>query len=115
MSARLDRLRRIALALPETTEQVAWEEHPTFRVRDKIFVITTFAGDGITVKATKEDQEALVASHPRISVAGYVGRYGWVYVDLKGKGLDWAMVEDLILDSYRLIAPKRLVKALAEG
>ena len=108
MTARLDRLRRICLALPETTEQLTWEDHPKFRVGNKIFVICSATGDGINVKATKEDQEALVASDPRITVAGYVGRYGWVYVDLKGKGLDWSMVEELIRDSYRLIAPKKL-------
>lgn len=108
MTARLDRLRRIALALPETSEVLTWEDHPTFRVRDKIFVIASASGDGITVKATKDDQEALVATHPRVTVAAYVGRHGWVSVDLKGSGLDWALVEDLVLDSYRLIAPKRL-------
>jgi len=108
MTARLDKLRRIALALPETSEVLTWEDHPTFRVRDKIFVICSASGDGITVKATKDDQEALVATHPRVSVAAYVGRHGWVSVDLKGAGLDWAFVEDLVLDSYRLIAPKRL-------
>ena len=112
MSARLDRLRRIALALPETTEVEAWEEHPTFRVRNKIFVITGYTADSMTVKATKDDQEALVATHPRLSVAAYVGRYGWVSMDLKGAGLDWALVEDLVLDSYRLIAPKRLSSAM---
>jgi predicted DNA-binding protein (MmcQ/YjbR family) len=108
VTARLDRLRRIALALPETSEVLTWEDHPTFRVRDKIFVIASAPGDGITVKATKDDQEALVATHPRITVAAYVGRHGWVSVDLKGSGLDWGMVEDLVLDSYRLIAPKKL-------
>lgn len=106
--SRLDRLRRIALALPETSEVLTWEDHPTFRVRDKIFVICPATGDGITVKATKDDQEALVATHPRITVAAYVGRHGWVSVDLKGTGLDWALVEDLVVDSYRLVAPKRL-------
>ena len=108
MSARLDRLRKIGLALPETTEVEAWEEHPTFRVRNKIFVITDYSGNGITVKATKDEQEALVATHPRISVAAYVGRYGWVHMDLTGKGLDWGLVEDLVRESYRLIAPKKL-------
>ena len=113
MSARLDRLRKIGLALPETTEVEAWEDHPTFRVRDKIFVITGYDADAMTVKATKDDQEALVATHPRISVASYVGRYGWVSMDLTGKGLDWGLVEDLIVESYRLIAPRKLA-ALVE-
>jgi len=114
VSARLERLRRTALALPETTEEVAWEDHPTFRVRNKIFVITGFTAESITVKATPEDQEALVATHPRISVAAYVGRYGWVSMDLTGKGLDWALVEDLVVDSYRLVAPKKLVATVGQ-
>ena len=115
MSARLDRLRRVCLALPETSEVVAWEDHPTFRVRDKIFVIASESADSISLKATKDDQEALVATHPRVSVAAYVGRYGWVTVDLTGKGLDWAMVEDLVLESYRLVAPKRLAALVGRG
>ncbi|HVF03542.1 MAG TPA: MmcQ/YjbR family DNA-binding protein [Frankiaceae bacterium] len=113
MTARLDRLRKVCLALPEATEVLTWEDHPTFRVRDKIFVIAAADGGAITLKATKDDQEALVATHPRITPAPYLARSGWVSVDLTGKGLDWAMVEDLILDSYRLIAPKRLSAQLA--
>ncbi|HWL36198.1 MAG TPA: MmcQ/YjbR family DNA-binding protein [Frankiaceae bacterium] len=108
MTARLERLRRLCLALPETTEVLTWEDHPTFRVKDKIFVIAGADGGSITVKATKDDQEALVATHPRIRVAPYVGRHGWVAVDLKGAGLDWGLVEDLVRESYRLIAPKKL-------
>ena len=114
MTRRLDRLRRVCLALPEATEVLTWEDHPTFRVRDKIFVIAAADGGGISLKATKEDQEALVATHPRITPAPYLARAGWVSVDLSGTGLDWAMVEDLIRDSYRLVAPKRLAALVAE-
>jgi predicted DNA-binding protein (MmcQ/YjbR family) len=110
VSARLDRLRRVCAALPETTEVLTWEDHPTFRVKDKIYVISGATADSITVKATKDDQEALVATHPRVTVAAYVGRHGWVSMDLTGKGLDWAMVEDLVGDSYRLVAPKKLAQ-----
>ena len=109
---RLDRLRRLCLALPEATEQVTWETDLTFRVRNKIFAITGEDAGSVTVKATPDDQEALVATHPRIRVAAYVGRYGWVTVELKGAGLDWALVEDLVLASYRLVAPKTLARQL---
>jgi hypothetical protein len=31
---------------------------------------------------------------------------------LDGRSLDWPLIEDLAKDSYRLIAPKRLVAAI---
>ena len=105
---RLDRLRRVCLSLPEATEQLTWETEVTFRVRKKIFAMTGPDASAVSVKATPQDQEALVATHPRVSVAAYVGRYGWITVDLTGKGLDWAMVEELVRESYVLVAPKSL-------
>jgi len=45
MGARdLTRLRRVCLALPDAHEVLTWEDHPTFRVGKKIFVIA--ASDG---------------------------------------------------------------------
>ena len=59
-----EELRALALALPEAEERETWG-HPTFRVRDKMFL--TLAADGAagTVKATLEDQSELVARTPR--------------------------------------------------
>lgn len=45
----------------------------------------------------------------RISVAAYVGKHGWIDVDASGD-LDWQLVRELALESYCLIAPKRLAK-----
>lgn len=104
---RLERLRGIALGLPEAVEQETWGD-VTFRVRGKMFAITGYEATGVTLKATPEDQEALVAADPAITVAAYVGRFGWVSVALDGDDVDWAQVEDLTRDSYRLVAPKRL-------
>ena len=53
----------------------------------------------------------LVNSDPRFSIAKYVGKYGGIDMQL-GKKPDWNEVEQLIVDSYRIIAPKRLVKQL---
>lgn len=105
---RLDRLRKVCLGLPEATEQPTWEVEVTFRVRSKIFAITGPDAASVTLKATRQDQEALVASHPRVGVAPYVGRFGWVAVDLTGTGLDWSMVEEMVRESYVLVAPKSL-------
>lgn len=112
MSARrLQRLRTLALSLPEATEELTWETDITFRVRKKIFVITGPDAAGVSLKATKEEQTSLVASADYITVAAYVGRFGWVDVDLTAA--PWDEVVELVRDSYRLVAPKKLA-ALVE-
>jgi len=109
----LERLRALCLALPEAIERPTWGT-PTFRVRDKIFVIFT-AGDGqpsISCKASPGGQEVLVGSQPeRYYVPPYVGNRGWVGVRLGG-AVDWSQVADLVEESYRLTAPKRLLALL---
>jgi predicted DNA-binding protein (MmcQ/YjbR family) len=82
----LPRLRKLCLALPEAHEVEAWGE-PTFRVRNKLF--------------------AMYAAPRRFFVPPYVGPSGWVGVWLDG-AVDWAELADLLRDSYRLVAPKRL-------
>ena len=111
-----ERLRRICLALPEVVERpFGGHTTPAFRVRDKIFCWTGQVGrPRLTVKAPPGGQEALVGSAPeRFFVPDYVGSKGWVgaYLDVEQ---DWDELTELIEESYRLIAPKRLV-ALLDG
>ena len=111
----LERLRRICLALPEAAEKLTWGEHPTFRVRDKIFAMySEYGGPSMQCKAPPGAQEVLVGAEPeRFYVPPYVGHHGWVGVRLEGN-VDWDQVEELVRDSYRLTAPKRLT-ALLDG
>lgn len=106
LTAQLDRIRRIALALPEATEELTWDS-VNFRVRGKIFA---FPGDGgsLTVKADREELPALLGD-PRFVPAPYLARGGWVRLDLTSGVPDWTEVTELVHTSYRLIAPKRLV------
>jgi hypothetical protein len=54
----------------------------------------------------------LVQSNPaRFFVPPYVGQHGWVGVRLDGP-LDWDEIADLVTDSYRMTAPKRLREQL---
>jgi len=107
-----EELRALALALPEAEERETWG-HPTFRVRDKMFL--TLAADGAagTVKATLEDQSELVAQDPQTwSVPAYVGRHGWVgFVTAR---VDVGDLEPLVVEAWRSTAPKRLVTAYDE-
>jgi predicted DNA-binding protein (MmcQ/YjbR family) len=106
-----EKLRRICLALPESTEKEAWGD-PTWRVKDKIFAMEK-RGDGrvsVWFKAPEGSQEVLVGSDPeRFFVPPYVGHKGWVGMRLDRKP-DWNEVDLLIRRSYRLIAPKKLAE-----
>ena len=77
-------------------------------------------GDGrvaLGVRAAGRENEELVASDPqRFGLPKYVARHGWVnyYLDLADHPVAWVEVAELVRDSYRLQAPKRLTKLLDE-
>jgi hypothetical protein len=89
-------VRRACLALPDTTEKIAWGA-PTFRVAERLFVmfLDDHHGDGrlaIWVNAPAGAQEAFVAADPdRYFVPPYVGPSGWLGVRLDRK-LSWTEV-----------------------
>ena len=113
----LPRLRKLCLALPEAHEVEAWGE-PTFRVKNKIFAM--YAADdrhgsghhAVWIKASAVNQRLMVEAAPdRFFVPPYVGPSGWIGVWLDGK-IDWRELDDLLHDSYRMIAPKKLLAML---
>lgn len=106
----VERVRRLCLKLPEAYEEETWGE-ATFRVRKKIFAMAGGHGPAkpaVSVKVSREDQEALLAQGDPFFFPGYVGTKGWIGVDLTSHRVDWAELEELITESFRLIAPKRL-------
>jgi predicted DNA-binding protein (MmcQ/YjbR family) len=110
----MDRLRRICLSFPEAYEEETWGE-ATFRVRKKIFCMAGGhdpARPSLTVKSTRTDQQALLAQGEPYYLPGYVGHKGWIGVNLASDKVDWAEVEELVTEGYRLIAPKRLAAHL---
>ena len=94
-------------------EKETWG-HPTFRVRDKMFMAHDRRGrTSATVKATREAQAALIGSEPEtFSIPAYVGQHGWVGIDLAR--VDDEELAELIEDAWRMTAPKRVVKAFDE-
>jgi predicted DNA-binding protein (MmcQ/YjbR family) len=108
------RLRDICLALPEAAEKETWSA-PTFRVRDKIFAMIHHDQPlAVWCKAPPGAQEMLVDDDPkRFFVPPYVGHNGWIGIYLDRR-TDWDDVADFIEDSYRMTAPKRLIKLLEE-
>jgi predicted DNA-binding protein (MmcQ/YjbR family) len=107
-------MRAICLALPDTKETLTWGQ-PHFRVGEKIF-----AGCGeekgrvvIGFKLDMDHADAIIQD-PRFWRAPYVGHKGWVSMDAGGVD-DWDEVRPLVLESYRLIAPRRTVAKLEGG
>lgn len=115
----LERLRTICLALPEAAEKEAWGT-ATFRVRDKIFAQFEHNHHrsgriGVWCKAAPGARDILVgADADRYYVPPYVGPRGWIGARLD-LDPDWALIAELIEESYRLTAPKRLLSLLDAG
>jgi predicted DNA-binding protein (MmcQ/YjbR family) len=106
----VERVRRICLALPEAYEEETWGA-ATFRVRKKIFCMAAVqdpARPAVSLKVGREDQQALLAQGDPFFFPAYVGAKGWIGVDLTSRLVDWTELEELVTDSYRLIAPKKL-------
>jgi len=114
----LPRLRKLCLALPEAHEVEAWGE-PTFRVKNKIFAMYASANNhhgggrhAVWCKAAAVNQRLMIEAEPdRFFAPPYVGPSGWIGVWLDGK-VDWNELADLLRDSYRMIAPKKLLGRL---
>jgi len=98
------------LALPGAEEVMVQEwGHPTLRVNNKMFASGMSGSKTMSVKTSKEEQQALLAQAPEVySYAAYVGRFGWVEVDLSK--VDKQELRELVIEAWRRTAPKKLVK-----
>lgn len=112
----LETLRRLCLALPETTERLSHGE-PTWFVRDRRTFVT-YADHhhddrlAFWCAAPPGAQEALVSAAPgRFFRPPYVGHRGWLgaYLDVP---VDWTEIGEIVTDAYRAVAPKTLVARL---
>ncbi|ARZ66795.1 MmcQ/YjbR family DNA-binding protein [Streptomyces sp. HU2014] len=109
-------VRAFALGLPGTVEEFPWEDDAVIKVNKKIFVFLGSEGNtetpGISVKLKDEEAHGHALTVPGAAPTGYgLGRSGWVSVPLGG-GTPVELLCDWVEESYRTIAPKRLVAEL---
>jgi hypothetical protein len=117
--ALLERLRNLALELPESYEK---QSHgtPAFGVEGgKMFAYfqQNHHGDGITAVLVKtggeEEQAMLIESDPELYYRpAYLGPSGWVGIRLDRPPVDWEHVGQWLGKSWRRAAPKRMTKML---
>ena len=110
---RLARLTEICLALPEASRRDSGS-HATFLVRKMTFAyyLHNHHGDGIVSVCCKtplgENRDMIALDPERFYMPAYIGPRGWVALRLDRGEVDWEEVGRLVIDSYRLVAPKRL-------
>jgi predicted DNA-binding protein (MmcQ/YjbR family) len=100
------RIRELALSFPKTYEDHPWGDFPVFKVgANKVFAWLTVEPEAVrlTLKLTAEEREV---AHllPYVSIARYVGRYGWITATVSDEetlesALEW------LRESYWLKAP----------
>jgi hypothetical protein len=108
----VERLRGICSALPEVHElEDAWSHG--FLVR-KANVVSASCAGGTTfcsVRAEPEEIDALLAAGHPFFATGQGNRIGIVLDD----ATNWSELDELVRESYRLLAPKKLVALLEDA
>jgi predicted DNA-binding protein (MmcQ/YjbR family) len=103
-----------ALSLPGATEDFPWGERVA-KVKGKVFVFLgpdQSAGPaGMSVKLVESRGHALTIEGAKPTGYG-LGRAGWVDVPLEAEGVTTGLLRDFVEESYRVVAPKRLVAEL---
>jgi hypothetical protein len=120
----LDRLREIALALPEVSERLS-HGAPFFFVRDRrplCYYHDHHRGDGrvsLWCPAPSGVPGELVSAEPQrffepqISAAGTFSGWLGMYLDTTGENsVDWNEIAGVLEDAFRVVAPKKLIAQL---
>ena len=105
-------LRQFALKFPEATEDHPWGES-AFKVRGKVFLFLSLH-DGKLRATTKLPASGRYAlTQPYAAPTGYgLGKSGWVTASFQdGDKVPLDRMAEWIEESYRAVAPKKLVAA----
>ena len=106
-------LRKFALSFPQAHEDFPWG-HTAVKIGEKAFVF--IAGEnGETSMSAKLPQSAqAVLAEPFAKPTEYgLGKHGWItFTFPRGAELPMPLLHDAITESFRAIAPKRVVKEL---
>jgi hypothetical protein len=109
-----DDVRRIALSLPATTEKPSYGT-PGFRVKDKLFARIRDEGEEgdvlVVWVADEGEKQGLVASEPDkfFTTPHYDGH---PIVLVRFGGVDIEELKELLTESWRLRAPKKVLTQL---
>lgn len=105
-----DDVRRIALGMPGAEERPSYGGRPSWRAGNRMFTWIRDDPEALVLwVATEDDKESLLAADPEVFfITPHYGGQPMVLVRLAAVDLDEA--SELIIDSWRIRAPARLVK-----
>ena len=109
-------LRSFALGFPEAHEDFPWGER-VIKVRKRVFVFMGVGDGGLSMSVKLPESQNIALMLPFAEPTGYgLGKSGWVTArfDPQERPPEH-MLCDWVEESYRAVAPKKLVVALAEG
>lgn len=106
-------LRKFALGYPEAVEEFPWG-HSAFKIKKKTFLFLSIHDDEVSVSMKLPASRDMAVDLPFTEATGYgLGKSGWVTAHLRPADkppID--LVKAWIDESFRAIAPKKLVATL---
>jgi hypothetical protein len=116
---RYAKLVRLVERLPEAmATPIRGQRHRSLVVRRRRFgwLLDNHHGDGrlaLNVRASSGANRLLASTSPvRFYLPPYLGVRGWVGIWLDLDDVDWAAVDAVMVDAYRMTAPKGLLPRL---
>jgi len=106
-------LRKFALGYPEATEDMPWGHH-AIKVKGKSFLFLAANAESFSLSAKLPSSAGVAIKLPFASPTEYgLGRSGWVTARFpRGGRVPLDVLRLWIDESYRAVAPKRLVAQL---
>ena len=99
-------LQAYCLSFVGATEEYPWND-VVYKVKGKSFAFTSGDRPEIIVSAkTGPENRPIFLQQPGVSVAQYVGRFGWLTIRITDEST-YQLARDMIAESYRLITAKK--------
>lgn len=106
----LAQMRKICLALPETSESASFGS-PTWRVGKRGFA-NLYDHKGLTASFwVGIERQGPLEMDPRFSIPPYLGHQGWIALDMT-RGIAERELREFLIESFRHFATRRAIAAL---
>jgi predicted DNA-binding protein (MmcQ/YjbR family) len=110
----VDKLRKLGLSYPDTYEDHPWG-HIAIKIRPggKVFIFIGTHEDHVTFSVKLPHSRDMAVDLPWAEPTHYgMGKHGWVTGHVKPKDAPMDLIRAWVDESFRAIAPKKLVKQL---